>query len=287
MSCISSEPESTNVLAANQLKKTFGVLNRQIALNDVDIEIERGECIAIAGRNGAGKTTLLKILSGIHAPTSGSLEVRGSIAYQPENLGIYTNISAGTAIRYFSNFSHGKENVEELLNLLKLPLTDKQPSKNYSKGMKRKVAFGMMLVTHPDLFVLDEPFEGLDPGVCHEMIDIINREKESGKSFIISSHDLGYVEKIADRVLLMESGRFVKHFDSLRNDVMIRFVSSREVTLNCLRETGVKFNADNFPYVAVTTNLEISELLADLVKFGTRFDEVRRKSLDESILEVM
>ncbi len=195
------------------------------AVKDLNLEVEAGEIFGIIGHNGAGKTTALKMIVGLLAPTSGTIEVMGhdmtkdstdakkDIGYLPEESPLYENMNVQEYLMFFSELyklpkKEAKERIDLLLDSLKLEAKGKYTGE-LSKGMKRKVAIARTLLHDPKLLVLDEPNSGLDPLTSFFIIDYLKKLSKEGKTIVISAHNLFHVEYICDRVAILKKGELV------------------------------------------------------------------------------
>lgn len=212
-------------IQANSLSKTYkdGLLfgKKFQALNDVSFSVEKGEAFGLLGPNGAGKTTFIKILLGIIRKTrgkasllgfpAGSQKGRRLVGYLPEHLRVPAHMTGYTALEYFGNLTNIPSNVikekrEDLMALVGLGDRGKDPVKKYSKGMVQRLGLAQALLNDPQLLVLDEPTDGLDPRARVEVRDIIRGLTEKGVTIFLNSHLLGEVETTCDRVAILNRG---------------------------------------------------------------------------------
>ncbi|WP_280397848.1 ABC transporter ATP-binding protein [Nocardia carnea] len=206
-------------VAISGLRKTFG---RTTALDDLNLDVQRGEVHGFLGPNGAGKTTTIRVLLGLLRPDSGSVELLGGnpwrdavalhrrLAYVPGDVELWPNLTGGEAIDVFARL-RGAVNTtrrEELIERFDLDPTKK--ARTYSKGNRQKVALIAALASDADLFLLDEPTAGLDPLMEVVFQDVVAEVKSRGGTVLLSSHILAQVEKLADRVSIIRSGRVVQ-----------------------------------------------------------------------------
>jgi ABC-2 type transport system ATP-binding protein len=208
-----------------QLSRICKVYNGAPAVDNLDLEIKRGEIVGIIGHNGAGKTTTLKMIVGLIAPTSGKLTVMGrdmqkdglkvkqSLGYLPEENALYENMSAQEYLDFFAGIyglsaAQSRERGAKLLDSLKLD-AGKKLIGDMSKGMKRKVSIARTLIHDPDLLILDEPNSGLDPLTSFFIIDYLKKLRDKGKTMILSAHNLFHVEYVCDRVAIIKAGKLV------------------------------------------------------------------------------
>lgn len=206
-------------VATQGLTKRYNTLT---AVDHLDLVVERGEIFGLLGPNGAGKTTTMRMLLGLIRPSSGTAQVlgmsindrlpqildrTGSIIENPtfypflsgrENLALVAQITDSPASR-----------IPEILALVDLTAAARRKFKTYSLGMKQRLAVGAALINNPDLLILDEPANGLDPAGIIEMRTLMRRLKDEGHTVIISSHVLHEIEQICDRIVIMNRGRVV------------------------------------------------------------------------------
>ena len=192
------------------------------ALNGVTLEVKRGEVFGLLGPNGAGKTTLIKILLGIVRGTGGTAHLLGhsagsktarkKIGYLPENLNFASHHSAVSALKFYGRLSYVPEEEirsrsAELLELVGLKGREKEMVKRYSKGMRQRLGLAQALLHNPELLIMDEPTDGLDPVGRSEIRQLINRLKDEGKTVFLNSHILQEVELVCDRVAILANGQ--------------------------------------------------------------------------------
>jgi len=209
------------IIAKDLVKKYDGFT----ALDGVSFEFPDGEILGIIGHNGAGKTTLLKIMSGLIAPTSGSLSIngidvvkdpvalKGMLGYLPEESRLYETMTVENYLSFFGEI-YGlppqviRERCRQLLAVLSLEPDGKKIGE-FSKGMKRKAAIARSLIHNPDLLIYDEATSGLDPMTSRFIADYLRTLKREKKTVIISAHNLYQVEAICDRVMILRRGKMV------------------------------------------------------------------------------
>lgn len=208
----------TAAVSVRGLDVRFGA--RQV-LRSVDLEIARGELLGLCGPNGAGKSTLLRTLLGLvprHAgevavgdrdPASDPLGVRRATSYLPGESGVYLQLTGSAYLDFALGFHprHDQRRRERLQEQFVLPLGQKVRS--YSAGMKQKLALLAALVPDVDLYVLDEPDRALDASVRFVLRDELLAMRKAGKTILLSSHHLGEVEALADRLVFLLDGAFV------------------------------------------------------------------------------
>jgi len=192
------------------------------AVNGLNLSVRAGEVFGFLGPNGAGKTTTMNVLLGFVPPTRGDaflfdVSVREPIArqrigYLPELTYYYRFLTAEELLRFYARLfdvprPETGRRIDSLLKLVELEHARKRPIKTYSKGMQQRVGLAQALINNPDLLILDEPTSGLDPLGRMKVREIIQRLKNEGKTVLFSSHELGEVETICDRVAIINQGQ--------------------------------------------------------------------------------
>jgi ABC-2 type transport system ATP-binding protein len=194
---------------------------RKVAVKDLNLRISAGEVFGFLGPNGAGKTTTMNVLLGFVNATNGAaflfgVDVREPIArqrigYLPELTYYYKVLTAEELLRFYARIfgiprTEADRRIDQLLKLVELDSARKRPIKTYSKGMQQRVGLAQALINNPDLLILDEPTSGLDPLGRMKVREIIQRLKNEGKTVFFSSHELGEVETVCDRVAIINQG---------------------------------------------------------------------------------
>lgn len=192
------------------------------AVDGLSLTVREGEVFGFLGPNGAGKTTTMQVLLGFLPPTRGAARLFGTdvrqpiarqrLGYLPELTYYYKFLTAEELLRFYADlFQLPREvrerRIDELLKLVELEQVRKRLIRTYSKGMQQRVGLAQALINDPDLLILDEPTSGLDPLGRMKVRDIIQRLKNEGKTVLFSSHELGEVELICDRVAILHRGR--------------------------------------------------------------------------------
>jgi len=231
------------------------------AVNDIDFEVYEGEVLGLLGPNGSGKSTTIKMLLGLLYPTAGSITVFGEsprsvrtkmrIGYLPEESYLYKYLTAMETLDFFGalfNLSavERRSRSEQLLEMVGLSHVRNRPVGEFSKGMARRIGLAQAMINDPDLLILDEPTSGLDPIGCKEIKDLITFLQKRGKTVIVSSHLLGDVEDICNRVLILYGG-VIRASGTL--DELLTISSSSRITTPLLEqgitERLVKILRDN------------------------------------------
>ena len=194
------------------------------AVDHLELVVEQGDIYGFIGRNGAGKSTTLKLLCGLARPTQGEAlifgkPIRDSVARRRvgaliEQPGLYPDLSGRENLRLYAallGLDSPARQVDEILETVGLSPKEKKLVKHYSMGMKQRLGVGLALLGGPDLLLLDEPINGLDPEGIREMRELLLRlNRERGLTLLISSHILGELSKIATRYGIIQQGRMVE-----------------------------------------------------------------------------
>ena len=194
------------------------------AVDHLDLRVEQGDIYGFIGQNGAGKSTTLKLLCGLVRPTQGEALLfyrpisdpvtRRRVGALIEQPGLYPDLSGRENLRLYAvllGLDNPPQQVDEILNIVGLSPKEKKPVKHYSMGMKQRLGVGMALLGGPDLLLLDEPINGLDPEGIREMRELLVRlNRERGLTLLVSSHILGELSKIATRYGIIQEGRMVE-----------------------------------------------------------------------------
>ena len=194
------------------------------AVDHLDLRVEQGDIYGFIGQNGAGKSTALKLLCGLARPTQGEAlifgkPVRDSVARRRvgaliEQPGLYPDLSGRENLRLYAallGLDSPERQVKEILETVGLAPGEKKPVRHYSMGMKQRLGVALALLGGPDLLLLDEPINGLDPEGIREMRELLLRlNRERGLTILVSSHILGELSKIATRYGIIQQGRMVE-----------------------------------------------------------------------------
>jgi len=204
------------------LRKSFGSV---LAVNDVSFDVKKGEVLGFLGPNGAGKSTVMKMLACFLKPDSGSasvcgydilrnpIEVRKSIGYLAENVALYSEMAVDDFLHFICDIRglYGKTRhlaMDRVISMCSIESVFHQTIETLSKGYRRRVGLAQSLIHDPDVLILDEPTDGLDPLQKHEVRELINSMSKD-KSIIISTHILDEVEAVCDRVIIMARGKIM------------------------------------------------------------------------------
>jgi len=210
-------PARATVIEANELTKRYG---RRRGIDGVSFSVRAGDTFGFLGPNGAGKTTTIRLMLGLLWPTSGSVSVFGlppgpqamaRVGYVPGELGFYERMTGATLLDHLAGLQRGPPRLrEDLCGRFELSPADlAAPVRAYSRGMRQKLALVQAFQHDPDLLVLDEPSEGLDPLMRERLYEMIQKTAKQGKTVFLSSHVLPEVERVCERVAMVREGRLI------------------------------------------------------------------------------
>jgi ABC-2 type transport system ATP-binding protein len=245
-------PELSPALEVRNLTKVYG---NKAAVDGLSLRVERGCFFGFLGPNGAGKTTTIRMLMGLAPATAGSIsilglpipdravDVKGRIGLVPDDTLLFDHLTGGEFIEFVGRmYGLGRplaqQRARELMALFELEEAGNKLIAEYSKGMKKRVAMASALIHKPDLFLLDEPFEGVDAVGARLMKEILNDQVRRGATIFLTSHVLDVVERLCDRVAIINDGRLVVEgsIDELRSgaetleDLFVRVVGAEAKT---------------------------------------------------------
>ncbi|MFW5435377.1 ABC transporter ATP-binding protein [Paenibacillus apiarius] len=294
---------SDYIIQTQGLTKQYGARK---AVNEVTLNIRRGDIYGFLGPNGAGKTTTIRMLLGLIRPSRGRIHIFGKELHK-HRMSILKKV--GSLVEYPSYYGHltGYENLEairrildvpksridEVLSIVRLTQDAKRPVKGYSLGMKQRLGIACALLGQPELLILDEPTNGLDPSGILEIRElIISMPQQHGITVLVSSHLLSEVEQMANRVGIIQHGEMVFEdtINSLRNRAQHRIqiaVSNPEQAFRTLASSGcsAEFNEKSLvlDYMPDNKVAAIVELLVRNSHSVYRVEE-KRQSLEEMFL---
>lgn len=290
-----------NAVETYSLSKSYGNIQ---ALNSVEAKIPKG-AVGLLGPNGAGKSTLIKTVLGLARPTSGSFSIlnepsgtgratiRQKVGYVPEADCLIPDLDALAYVRYMGELSglppmDAMQRAHEVLHYVGIGEERYRPIKTYSTGMQQKVKLAQALVHDPELVILDEPTNGMDPKGRQEMLDLVRDiTRTHGKAIILSTHLLPDVEYVCDHVLIMDQGNIVlqgglKELTSQVDHYDIRIKGDDKVFSKVLSDLGFKFDKSG-SFFKVRTDRDVLPVLYPALK-GTGI-QVRHASRTGLTLE--
>lgn len=210
-------------IQVQKLRKSYK--DREV-LKNISFEIKEGSICGLLGINGAGKSTIMKIIFGLENANSGEVIFNGGknagiyeIGALIETPAIYMNLSAFDNLKTRALlYDISDERINEVLNLIGLSNTGKKKAGSFSLGMKQRLGLGMAIITSPDLLILDEPTNGLDPDGIKELLNLMISLKKSGMTILLSSHQLYEVSKVADKIVILHDGQIFYDGSNVQSD---------------------------------------------------------------------
>ncbi|PJF32582.1 MAG: ABC transporter [Phototrophicales bacterium] len=257
---------SNTIIHTEALTKTYGVGTKKpfTALSNLNLNVVEGEIMGFLGPNGAGKTTTIRMLLDFIRPTSGhaqifgkdvhehSVDIHRRIGYLPAELNLWKNETSINIVRYFMRVRGGGDMayVKQLAEQLEFDLNKR--IRDYSTGNKRKIGLILALMHHPDLLILDEPTSGLDPLMQQVFNQLMLDFKAQGKTVFLSSHVLGEVQEICDRVAILRHGK-LETVETVKN---LTHVDFRWVTLTYNEPVRI---ADDLRAIRGVSDLKVTD----------------------------
>lgn len=295
------------VLETKNLEKKY---KHYTALNGLTMKIPKGSIYGFVGRNGAGKTTLIRLICGLQEPTEGELflygipskdkkinNVRRRIGAVVETPAIYLDMTAEENIKeqYLVKELPSYDGIQELLEMVRLEKAGTKKARNFSLGMKQRLAIAIALVGNPDFLILDEPTNGLDPqGIIEirELILKLNREK--GITVLISSHILDELAKIATYYGFIDNGRIIREMSS--NDLLshcrkktILKISNVKAFIVILDRLSLDYKVEDEQTVSIFSKVSVSKLVKEAEKTNNEIYSIKEKeeSLESFFLNLI
>lgn len=279
------------------------------AVNGINLHVKKGEIYGFIGRNGAGKTTCMKMISGLSTPTSGEIslfgkqdseagEMRGRIGILIENPGLYPNMNAyeNLKCKCLALGIHKKGLIADILEQVGLQDTGNKKVRNFSLGMKQRLGIGMALLGEPDLLILDEPINGLDPqGIAEVRETLKNLNRKKGMTIMISSHILEELHKVADTFGIIHNGELVQELSKEQleekcSDYIEIIVQNAEHVCTILENMGIRnYRVIDSGMIQIYERLDESGLInAELAKRNCMINSIRvtHEKLENYFLEL-
>lgn len=279
------------ILEINQLTKSYG---KARGISGVSFSLEKGEIFGFIGPNGAGKSTTIRTLLGFLKLTSGSASIFGmdivkdtekikrKVGYLPSEVNYYSSMRTEDVLKYSAKFydKDCSERIAELADIFQVDL--KKKMKSLSLGNKKKVAILQALIHDPELLILDEPTNGLDPLMQNTFFEVLQKEQEKGVTIFFSSHVLSEVQKVCDRVAIIKEGKILKvnKIDLLRENnykrIKVECDSEKDIVLKGIQNIKREGNQFEFMY-----NGDLNQLITGLHNMDVRNLAIEELSLDE------
>jgi ABC-2 type transport system ATP-binding protein len=282
---------SLKLIDANNLKKSFGDF---IAVDNIDLSVNRGEVVGFLGPNGAGKSTTMKMLTGFLEPDSGDifinnidlkshpLDAKQFIGYLPEGAPSYSDMEVSEFLSFvgkmrgINNKNILNSRLDDMADQINLKDVWNRPIETLSKGFKRRVGIAQALIHDPDILILDEPTDGLDPNQKHEMRNLIKTISKN-KAIVISTHILEEVEAVCSRAVIIANGKLLANEKpvnlgkNLKRKNVFSILLSNKINNTTLKEIKANLDYKNveIEYVGNSSSkilMEVDEESLDLNK---------------------
>ena len=282
---------SLKLIEANNLKKSFGDF---VAVDNIDLSVNRGEVVGFLGPNGAGKSTTMKMLTGFLEPDSGDvfinnidlkshpLDAKQFIGYLPEGAPSYSDMEVSEFLSFvgkmrgINNKNILNSRLDDMANQINLKDVWNRPIETLSKGFKRRVGIAQALIHDPDILILDEPTDGLDPNQKHEMRNLIKTISKN-KAIVISTHILEEVEAVCSRAVIIANGKLLANEKpvnlgkNLKKKSVFSILLSNKINNTTLKEIKAKLDYKNveIEYVGNSSSkilMQVDEESLDLNK---------------------
>jgi ABC-2 type transport system ATP-binding protein len=314
-----TRPTAETIVETNHLTKQFGELT---ALDDLSISIRKGEILGFIGPNGAGKTTTIKILVGLSRPTSGSASICGAdcvaqsrkikrlVGYMPDRFGSYENMRVSEYLDFFAAafrvpWLKRRRRIDEVLQITNAEYMRDRYVETLSHGMQQRVGIARTLLHDPEVLILDEPANGLDPQARVDMRDLLLRLAAAGKTLIVTSHILPELSRICDQVAIITHGKLRAfgplseimsdvsqlrvHEVQLGRDVSLEHAASRIAqTLPDAQEIVASETEQMIRFKSTAQDDQLGDVLSALVHDGIRVNQFRelQADLEDAFLSV-
>ena len=279
------------VLSARRLCKQYGGFT---AVDDLTFDVFPGEIFGLLGPNGAGKTSTIRILMDIFKADSGEVELLGSqpgqsrerVGYLPEERGLYRDQKVMEVLIYLARLkgvdaNTARQRVEHWLERVDLQGWGNKRVKELSRGMQQKIQFVASLIHDPELLILDEPFQGLDPVNVELLKGLMRSLIAEGKSIVLSAHQMNLVEELCDRILVINQGRAVLYgaLQQIKRDYAPNSVRVRAANLPADLRGVARYERNGDVALLTLEGIGAQELLAELVARKVEVESFERASV--------
>lgn len=255
-----------NAIAVSSVTKAFG---ERTVLDNIGVEIKKGEIFGLLGPSGAGKTTLIKILTGQLKAEQGTSTINGinsqkltgkdysGFGIMMDHFGVYERLSCFENLKIFARiYGIGNDKINEALEKVGLSGAKKTPAQNLSKGMKSRLRLARVFMINPEILFLDEPTSGLDPATADEIQKMILREKAKGKTIFLTTHTMSEAEKLCDNVALLNEGIIVEY--GKPQEICRRYNHQKKLRIHLSDGTDKEIPHDE----------NAAEIIAELIRSG-------------------
>jgi ABC-2 type transport system ATP-binding protein len=237
-----------NAISLHEITKVFG--DRKV-LDNITLEVKKGEIFGLLGPSGAGKTTLIKILTGQLKAESGASVINGldsrkltgkdyrSFGIMMDDFGVYERLSCFENLKIFARiYGIGNDKIHAALEAVGLADAKKTPAANLSKGMRSRLRLARVFMIDPEVLFLDEPTSGLDPATADEIQKMILGEKEKGKTVFLTTHTMSEAEKLCDHIGLLNEGHIIEY--GAPDEICRRYNHKKKITIHLTDGTDLQ-----------------------------------------------
>lgn len=291
------------ILDVQHLNKSFGSKH---VLKDVSFSVERGHIVGLVGPNGAGKSTIMKAVLGLFNYASGQITIDGD-AVSPtshqamdkvgaliEYPGIYPFLTGMQHLKLFSKETTSQDQIDEIVDRMKMTTYIDRKAKTYSLGMKQKLGIALALVNRPKFVILDEPMNGLDPQANKDLRTIILDLAKQGTTFLISSHILSELEKLIDDLVVIDKGQIVYKesmatLESGGKRLLVVKTSDDDKATTILTQNGYQLDQTAGVSIIETDDTKLADVIKLLSDNGIDIEDVQHvhSDLETSLLELL
>ena len=302
---IDNDNKQSAVIECKQLTKVYkGLLTGRskavCALKNISLSVNKGQIVGLIGPNGAGKSTFLNLMAGLIFPTKGcvtvcgyharSTKARSGLGYMPEYPAFLGRYSARAVLRYHGSLLGLSQKAISLqadksTQQLQMQEFIDRPCSDFSQGMKQRLALAVALMNDPQVLLLDEPSNGLDPVGIIQLRDVLKQLRDSGAAIVISSHRLGELEKLTSDYIFLYRGEVISFGDKIASDqvgrLRVQLVSNgNDIAEKLLSPSKVLGVCDTELEIAVNDPEDVPDIVSDLVKGGARIRSVNLQTED-------
>ncbi|MCP4608551.1 MAG: ABC transporter ATP-binding protein [Planctomycetes bacterium] len=302
---IDNDNKQSAVIECKQLTKVYkGLLTGRskavCALKNISLSVNKGQIVGLIGPNGAGKSTFLNLMAGLIFPTKGcvtvcgyharSTKARNGLGYMPEYPAFLGRYSARTVLRYHGSLLGLSQKaislqMDKSSQQLQMGEFLDRPCSDFSQGMKQRLALAVAMMNDPQVLLLDEPSNGLDPVGIIQLRDVLKQLRDSGAAIVISSHRLGELEKLTSDYIFLYRGEVVSFGDKIASDqvgrLRIELVSNgNDIVEKLLSPSKVLGVSDTELEIAVNDPEDVPDIVSDLAKGGARIRSVNLQTED-------
>jgi ABC-2 type transport system ATP-binding protein len=282
------------VIKTQNLTKFYG---KSRGIENVNITVNKGDIFGFLGPNGAGKSTTIRTLLDFIRPSGGSasifgldcqkdtVQIKKRIGYIPGDFGLFGHMTGWKYLEYFGKVRGGYDAEAAMALARRFEIKPDRKMKEYSRGMRQKIAIIQAFMNNPDLIVMDEPTSGLDPLVQQTFMDLVQERARQGTTIFMSSHVLSEVEKVCNRVAIIKEGKIAteEKVEDLRKKsgsvVQVKFAET--ISPEAFRMPGVKVPTQQNGYLRMTVTGNMEGLLAEIARHRVEDISIHQMTLEE------